>query len=135
MCKVREAAPFDASFAEVSALLAELSARYETWDLVVASKSSDWALSFRHLLKSSGLSLEAATAAVIILHAWMKESSSRHLQLERLAVSMALSKTPQVELGEFIETHVTAPHLDDLRRILSWLAQSTPETATNFSTP
>ena len=116
-------------------LLTEMSTRYETWEQIAASKTADWALSFRYLLKSSGLSLETATIAVIILHAWMKDSSQRHLQLERLFVAMTLSKTPHMELGAFISSQITAPHLDDLRRIFSWLGQSSPEASTQLSAP
>jgi|GEM_PF-2174633 len=127
--------PLDAAPAHPNDLLIEMSQKYESWEQIAASKTAYWALSFRHLLKSSGLSLEDATASVIILHAWMKDSSQRHLQLERLFAAMTLSKTPHTELGAFIRSHITAPHLDDLRRIFSWLGQSSPEASTQLSAP
>jgi Ca-activated chloride channel family protein len=118
-----------------SDLLTEMSLRYESWEQIAASETADWAHAVRHLIKSSGLSLEECTAAVIILHAWMKDSLQRHLQLERLLVAMMLSKTPHMDLGSFIRTQITAPHLDDLRRIFSWLGQSSPEASTQLSPP
>jgi Ca-activated chloride channel family protein len=128
-------APALAESVAFSHLLTEFSLRYESWEQIVASNIADWALSFRYLLKSSGLSLEEATAAVIVLYAWMKDSMPRHIQLERLSAVMALSKTPHMELGTFIESHVAAPHLDDLRRIFPWLGQSNLEASPPLSAP
>lgn len=133
-----EAAPLHE---EPNDLLSEMSMRYEPWARVEAGKLGDWAVSFRHVLSSprssSPLPLDEATAVAIILHAWWKASvmMTRRLQLKRLLAAMTQSKTPLMELGTFIETHVGAPYLEDLRRILPGLGKSRPEAALPVSAP